>query len=69
MPITLTIHISNPEVVCGDARTSLYNSVAPALEALGQNWHHVITQTDKGNLLIEFQMLRPNHYRSFPAIP
>lgn len=54
MPITLTIHITHPDVVRGDARTAIYNSVAQTLEALGPDWNHVVTQATNGNLVVRF---------------
>lgn len=58
MPITLTVHITHPDVVRGDARTSLYNSVAQTLEVLGPEWNHHITTMTNGNLFIEFHHSR-----------
>lgn len=54
MPITLTIQISHPDVVCGDRRTAIYNSVAQSMEALGPEWNHVETTVSNGNLVINF---------------
>lgn len=54
LPITLTINISHPDVVTGDARTALYNSVAQTLEVLGPEWTHRCTSMTNGNLLINF---------------
>lgn len=55
MPITLEIHVTHPDVIRGDARTSLYNSVAQTLDALGPEWTHITTQMANGNLLIQFR--------------
>lgn len=55
--ITLEIHVTHPDVVRGDARTSLYNSVAQTLEALRPEWNHVTTMMENGNLLIQFKRL------------
>lgn len=52
--ITLTIDITHPDVIRGDARTSLYNSVAQSMEALGDEWIHHTTQAKDGNLKIHF---------------
>lgn len=55
MPITLTIHVSHPDVVRGDARTALLNSIAQTLEALGPDWNHRMTTASNGNLVINFE--------------
>lgn len=60
--ITLTIHITHPDVVRGDARTAIYNSVAQTLEALGPDWNHVITQAVNGNLIVKF-----HHHPMLPS--
>lgn len=58
MPITLTIHITHPDVVTGDARSALYNSIAQTLECLGPDWTHRITTVSNGNLLINFERMK-----------
>lgn len=55
MPITLTIEVSHTDVVNGDARNAIYNSVAQTFEALGDEWTHKATQTQGGNLCIQFE--------------
>lgn len=55
MPITLTIEVSHPDVVNGDARNALYNSVAQSFEALGSDWVHKVTHSQCGSLCIRFE--------------
>lgn len=56
--ISLTVHISHPDVVCGDARTALYNSIAQTFEVLGPEWTHKVTTMNNGNLIIYFERIK-----------
>lgn len=53
--ISLTVHITQPDVVRGDARTAIYNSVAQTLDALGPEWNHKLTLTENGSLKILYE--------------
>lgn len=54
MPTTLTIQISHPDVVTGDARIGLYNSIAHTLDELGPEWTHRLSHSDRGKLVMYF---------------
>lgn len=55
MPITLTIEVSHPDVVSGDARNALYNSIAQSFEVLGPEWTHRFSHSANGSLTINFE--------------
>lgn len=55
MPIFLEIHLSHPDIVTGDARNLLYNSITQTIEVLGPEWNHTVTTTSNGNLSIRFE--------------
>lgn len=55
MAITLTIQVSYPDVITGDARTVLYNSIAQSFEVLGPEWAHRFSHSIDGSLTVHFE--------------
>jgi hypothetical protein len=53
--ITLTIHVSHPDIVTGDARNALYNSIAQSFEVLGPEWTHRFSHATDGRLIVHFE--------------
>lgn len=54
MPITVTISISEPDTITGDARHDVLNSIAQTLEVLGPEWTHIVTYTATGTIEIRY---------------
>lgn len=55
--VSLTIQITHPDVMRGDARTSIYNSIAQSMYALGPEWNHRLTTMHNGSLSINFERI------------